>query len=56
MPYKILQEDGHYKVINSQTGKIHSKHTTKEKAEAQIRLLQSLDHIKKPNYNSVASK
>jgi len=39
MPFKILKEGSHYKVINSATGKVHAKHTTKAKAILQMRLL-----------------
>ena len=51
MPYTIEKYNGDYRVLNSQTGKVHAKHTTKAKAEAQVRLLHSIedgkDHIKK---------
>jgi len=40
MPYKILHEGNHYKVINSRTGRVYAKHTTKLKAQAQVRLLK----------------
>jgi hypothetical protein len=45
MPYQIRKsrKTGLYTVKNSQTGKIHAKDTTKEKAEAQVRLLESLE-------------
>lgn len=45
MPYKIrkIRNQDKYKVINSKTGKIHSTGTTKAKAEAQVRLLESLE-------------
>jgi hypothetical protein len=44
MPYQIKQiSPRRYSVINSKTGEIHSKSTTKEKAEAQIRLLEQLE-------------
>jgi hypothetical protein len=40
MPYKILKNaDNSYKLINSDTGRVHAKHTTLEKAQAQMRLL-----------------
>jgi hypothetical protein len=40
MPYKILKNaDNSYKLINSDTGRVHAKHTTLEKAKAQMRLL-----------------
>ena len=44
MPYsyrKIRNQDS-YKVFNTVTGKIHSNHTTLDKAKAQVRLLESL--------------
>jgi hypothetical protein len=44
MPYLIrLVSKNKYAVINKQTGKIHAKHTTKANAEAQVRLLESLE-------------
>jgi len=45
MPYLIrkIRNKPLYKVINSATGKIHSTGTTKPKAEAQVRLLESLE-------------
>jgi hypothetical protein len=41
MPYKMikLRDKNLYKVINSVTGEVHAKGTTRRKAEAQIRLL-----------------
>ena len=44
MPYKIEYVKGGYRVVNSDTGKIHSQHTTKENAERQLKLLRGLDH------------
>jgi hypothetical protein len=44
MPYEMKQiSPRRYSVINSKTGEIHSKSTTKAKAEAQIRLLDQLE-------------
>lgn len=45
MPYKILKVRNKplYKVINSETKKIHSKGTTLEKAEKQVRLLAMME-------------
>ena len=44
MPYLIRKvSKNKYQVLNKQTGKIHAKHTSKEKAEAQVRLLKSLE-------------
>lgn len=43
MPYRAIKIRGmnKYKVINSKTGKIHAKGTTKKKAQAQLRILRS---------------
>jgi len=38
---KIRNEDA-YSVKNSETGKVHSKHTTKKLAKAQVRLLENI--------------
>lgn len=35
---------GQYEVKNTETGKIHAKHTTKPLAEAQIHLLRAIEH------------
>lgn len=43
MPFKIIRnKDGSFKVKNKETGRIAAKKTTKTKAEAQIRLLNSI--------------
>jgi len=43
MPYALVGlSDGSYAVKNKHTGQLMSKHTTKEKAEAQLRLLYML--------------
>jgi len=44
MPYivKKVRNKNLYRVINTQTGKIHAEGTTKQKAEAQVRLLNQL--------------
>jgi len=45
MPYKIVKIGvGKYKVVNSETGAVHAENTTKAKAEAQVRLLESVEH------------
>ena len=54
MPYVIQPEPhtGKYRVINSITKKVHSYGTSKQRAEAQIRLLNAIEHgaqIKKHN-------
>ena len=48
MPYKILKNaDSSYKLINSETGKVHAAHTTLQKAEAQMRVLYLVHNKKK---------
>ena len=46
MPYKLIKVKGKnlYKVINEISGKLHSKASTKENAEKQIRLMEFLDN------------
>lgn len=44
MPLKIIKNpDGSYKVKNTETGKVHAFSTTKKAAEAQVRLLTSIE-------------
>ena len=43
MPYAAIDAGGYYVVINIENGRIMAKHTTKNKAEAQIRLLESIE-------------
>lgn len=45
MPYAIrkVRNEAKYKVVNIKTGEVHSKGTTKPKAEAQKRLLESIE-------------
>ena len=49
MPYLLVKGKGKdkdcYAVVNSVTGKIHAKCSTKQKAMAQIRLLSSLYYL-----------
>jgi hypothetical protein len=45
MPNKIVYEgNGRYRVVNTMTKQVHSYGTTKEKAEAQLRLLNAIEH------------
>ena len=46
MPYTIrkLPLKNSYKVINTLTKKIHSKHTSLDKAKAQVRLLYMIEN------------
>jgi hypothetical protein len=60
MPYEIVKVSGGFKVINKDTGKVHAKKTSKKNAQAQIRLMEGIDHgsimdrdIHKPSARSV---
>lgn len=44
MPYKIEKKGNYWYVVTISTGKEHGKHTTKAKAEAQLRLLEGIEH------------
>lgn len=44
MPYAVLPSGKDFRVVNTATGKVHAKHTTLEKAEAQVRLLRGVEH------------
>ena len=46
MPVKVTKTDGKYKVTHG--GKVSAKGTSKEKAEAQARLLHGVAHGWKP--------
>jgi phage gp16-like protein len=48
MPYIVRETDGQYQVVDRETGKVHSRHTSKEKAERQRRLLEGIRHGWKP--------
>ena len=49
MPYSIQDAGGgKFKVVNRESGNVHSKATTKAKAEAQVRLLHGVEHGMKP--------
>lgn len=44
MPYKISRTIGGFKVVNAATGEVHAEHTSRAKAEAQVRLLNAVEH------------
>jgi hypothetical protein len=45
MPYEIRENsDGSVRVVNKQSGKVHAKSTTREKANSQIRLLHAQEN------------
>ncbi|MDE2101943.1 MAG: hypothetical protein KGL39_32150 [Patescibacteria group bacterium] len=46
MPYSIRRVGNAYEVVNTDTGEVHAKHTTKKKAEAQVRLLEEREGFK----------
>jgi len=39
---------GGFEVVNAKTGVVHAKHTTKAKADRQVRLLNAVKHGMKP--------
>ena len=43
MPYKIIKGNQGYIVKNTETGRVHAKHSTKSNAEAQVRLLYAIE-------------
>lgn len=49
MPYHIESVNGSYRVKNAETGRVAAKHTTKQKAERQERLLRGIEHGFKPS-------
>jgi hypothetical protein len=52
LPYSVKKtDDGSYEVVDEETGKVHSRHTTKDKAERQRRLLEGIRHGWKPTGN-----
>lgn len=44
MPYKIQRHGSLYSVINTESGKVHSIGTTRDKALKQMRLLYMLEN------------
>ncbi len=53
MPYKLKKVDGYQ--VKGPSG-VHAKNTTKGKAEAQIRLLQGVEHRMIPNKMKKSTK
>ena len=49
MPYSIRRVGNAYEVVNADTGEVHAKHTTKKKAEAQVRLLEEQEGFGTPD-------
>lgn len=48
MPYAIVKRGNKWLTINEETGKVKGTHDTREKAVAQMRLLQGIEHGMKP--------
>jgi hypothetical protein len=48
LPYTVRKTNGTYQVVDRETGKVYSRHTTKAKAERQRRLLEGVRHGWKP--------
>ena len=48
MPYTVRKSEDGYQVVDRETGKVFSRHTTEEKAERQRRLLEGVRHGWKP--------
>jgi phage gp16-like protein len=48
LPYSVRKRDGGYQVVDRETGKVYSRHSTKENAERQRRLLEGIRHGWKP--------
>jgi hypothetical protein len=46
MPYAERKVKGGFSVVNTKTGKVSAKHTTKAKADAQKRLLAYIHYSK----------
>jgi len=44
MPYAIRKVAGGYRVVNTATGEVKAKRTTKARAERQVRLLHGIEH------------
>lgn len=55
MPYEIKRVGTYYSVVNKDTGKKHSEHSTHANALAQLRLLEGIEHgtIKNPGMGRV---
>jgi 16S rRNA U1498 N3-methylase RsmE len=46
MPYEVRKVEGEdkWEVVNKDSGDVKAKHTSKEKAEAQVKLLEGIEH------------
>lgn len=55
MPYAVQRKGSRYQVVNTETGKVHST-TTREKAQKQLRLLQSIERDWQANSDGTYSR
>lgn len=44
MPYEVKPDGDGFAVVNTATGEKKAHHNTKEKADAQVRLLHAIEH------------
>lgn len=44
MPYKVVEKDGKYDVVNKDTDEVKATHDTKKEAEDQVKLLESIEN------------
>lgn len=49
MPYEIRENDGKFEVVNKDSGDVKAKHTSRDKAEAQVKLLHGIEHGWRPS-------
>lgn len=50
MPYAIQSNgDSTFRVVNTDTGKVHAKRVTKKVAKSQLKLLNAIEHGYDPN-------
>lgn len=56
MPYAVRKRGNKYVVINKETGKTKGTHTSKSKAESQMRLLRGVEHGWKPTGKKITKK
>lgn len=49
VPYEVKKEGDEYVVVNKDTGETKAHHATKEEAEAQVRLLEGIEHGMTPH-------
>jgi len=48
VPYQLRRVRGGYQVVNAATGQVHAEHTSRDKAQRQIRLLHAVEHGWRP--------